>query len=91
MGEHEESQTKQGTSSNKKRSDKTKKKENKGKGKECASPRSAGTANQTAQARGDESVNNVSVHRGFVHICQPPTYISRLRIHRFMKYSALMS
>ena len=91
MGEHEESQTKQGTSSNTKKNDKTKKKENKSKGKKCASPRSAGTANQTAQARRDESVNNVSVHRGFVHICQPPTYISRLRIHRFMKYSALTS
>ena len=91
MGEHEESQTKQGTSSNKKGRDTTKKKENKGKGKECAPPRSAGTANQTAQARRDESVNNVSVHRGFVHRCQPPAYISRLRIHRFMKYSALTS
>ena len=74
MGEHEESKTKQGMSSNKKRSNKTNNKHNKGEGKERGSPRSASTANKTSQARMDEAVNNVFVHHVFVHICRPPTF-----------------
>ena len=88
MGDHvhEESKTKRGTSRNKKGSDKSKQKPNKREGKQSGPPRSASTANQTAQARRDEAANNVFVRHVSVHIFQPPTYLSRLRIHMFMKF-----